>query len=297
MVWTNEFPPSFDVGTPGAGHMHFGADGTQVLYGPDGVTELVRIDPATGLTVTKGSIIGSLQTAASGQRIVISSSDVDQIRLIGNDEANQDPGMLWVNGMRVTLQSPEWNALSGFNRYLGQLVVKAHDGVVPDIGAKVYAQTYNGVKLNQNTLCDETGDMRVGALSVGRGFLSSVAGAAVGPFNAVTTIQQHPGADYVGGRWYETTFGAVDVVGDAGVTAGTIFMSELVGPDGVVYGKQRCKLHEAGAVTHEGFTIARSFRMAADTTGTVIWRMLRSAGAGNITVTSNPSTLKDIGAS
>jgi len=63
------FPSTFDVGTPGGGHMHFAQDGSQTLYGPDGVTVLASLDPINGFNAYKGTITGLLiRTAAAGAR-------------------------------------------------------------------------------------------------------------------------------------------------------------------------------------------------------------------------------------
>jgi hypothetical protein len=55
VTWSEQFPPSFDVGDPNAGHMHFDAAGT-TWYAPDGVTPRLQYDTATGTIVLTGTV-------------------------------------------------------------------------------------------------------------------------------------------------------------------------------------------------------------------------------------------------
>jgi hypothetical protein len=65
MIWSNDFPPSFDVGDPNGGHEHFDASGVK-FYGPDGVTVLFEYDSATGnLSLTGALTVGSSIPGAS----------------------------------------------------------------------------------------------------------------------------------------------------------------------------------------------------------------------------------------
>jgi len=42
--WSNDFPSTFDVGTPGAAHIHFANDGSLTLYAADGTTVLATLN-------------------------------------------------------------------------------------------------------------------------------------------------------------------------------------------------------------------------------------------------------------
>lgn len=83
-------PASLTIGNISAGHEVLDANGVR-FYGPDGVTVLFEFDTATGdVTMDGGTIIGAdfdggtitggtVQTAASGTRLVMSSTADDRL--------------------------------------------------------------------------------------------------------------------------------------------------------------------------------------------------------------------------
>lgn len=68
------FPTQFDIGTPGAGHIHFSSNGSMTLFESDGVTVAASLDPVNGLQVFKGSISGVDITASTMETSTITSS-------------------------------------------------------------------------------------------------------------------------------------------------------------------------------------------------------------------------------
>lgn len=97
--WATEFPPTFDVGDPSAGHEHFDADGVK-FYAPDGVTVVFSFNNATGELDLTGVFVSK---GTGGNQLEIGTALRSGVPVIRQTTNGTPGGELWLGALSTLL--------------------------------------------------------------------------------------------------------------------------------------------------------------------------------------------------